>query len=131
MLAGMPFDIEMQWSLEPPGLVAVFTPGPQHHGPAGSLHGGIAAMLLDECMGAYGNAVDKVHAVTGTLNLKYRKPVPLDGRPLRVESWREGELRRVTKMHGRLVTADGEVAVEATGLFLRAWDGAFPRKRTE
>ncbi len=130
MLAGMPFDIDMEWSLEPPGLVAVFTPGPQHHGPADSLHGGIAALVLDECMAAYGNAVDKIHTITGTLNLKYRRPVALDGRPLRVEAWREGELRKVNKMFGRLLTADGEVAVDAWGLFVRAWDGAYPRKNT-
>lgn len=129
MLAGMPFDIDMEWSLEPPGLVAMFTPGPQHYGPADLLHGGIAALVLDECMAAYGNAVDRVHTITGTLNLKYRKPVALDGRPLRVEAWREGELRRVNKMFGRLLTADGEVAVEASGLFVRAWDGAYPRDR--
>lgn len=138
MLAGMPFDIDMEWSLEPPGLVATFTPGPQHYGPASSLHGGIAALVLDECMAAYGNAVDRVHTITGTLNLKYRKPVPLDGRPLRVEAWRDDpaagvggkvQPRRVTKMFGRLLTADGELAVEAWGLFIRAWDGAYPDKK--
>ena len=47
MLTAMPFDIDMDWSLEPPGLVARFTPGPQHHGPADNLHGGIAALILD------------------------------------------------------------------------------------
>ncbi|MBA2609714.1 MAG: PaaI family thioesterase [Actinobacteria bacterium] len=125
----MPFDIDMEWFLEPPGLVAVFTPGPQHHGPANSLHGGIAALVLDECMAAYGNAVDKVHTITGTLNLKYRKPIPLDGRPLRVAAWREGELRRVNKVSGALFNADGEIAVEASGLFIRAWDGAYPAKK--
>ena len=124
----MPFDIAMTWTLEPPGLVATFTPGPQHYGPANSLHGGIAALLLDECMAAYGNAVDKVHFITGTLNLKYRKPVSLDGRPVRVEAWREdGPLRKANKVFGRIVTADGVVAVEANGLFLRAWEGAYER----
>lgn len=124
----MPFDIDMDWSIEPPGLVATFTPGPQHYGPANSLHGGIAALILDECMAAHGNAIDKVHLITGTLNLKYRKPVALDGRPIRVESWRDpGELRRAVKVYGRILTADGVVAVEANGLFLRAWDGAYER----
>ncbi len=124
----MPFDIDMEWSREDPGLVATFTPGPQHHGPANSLHGGIAALLLDECMAAFGHAVDKVHMITGTLNLKYRKPIPLDGRPLRIEAWRDGPLRRATRLHGRILTADGDVAVEASGLFIRAWDGAYPPK---
>lgn len=124
----MPFDIDMEWSLEPPGLVAVFTPGPQHHGPADTLHGGIAALCLDECMAALGHAVDRIHTITGTLNLRYRKPVPLDGRPVRVEAWRDGAGRRATKVFGRIVTADGDVAVEASGLFVRVADDAYPAK---
>lgn len=128
MLAGMPFDLKLHWSLEEPGLVATFTPGPDHHGPADSLHGGIAALLLDETMAAYGHAVDKVHMITGSLTIRYRKPIPLDGRPIRIEAWREGPLRRAIKVNGRIVTADGVVAVEANGLFLKAWDGAYPAK---
>ena len=124
----MPFDIEMEWSLEPPGLVAVFTPGPQHHGPANSLHGGIAALCLDECMAALGHAVDRIHTITGRLNLRYRKPIPLDGRPVRVEAWRDGGGRRTSKVFGRIVTADGDVAVEATGLFVRVADDVYHDK---
>ena len=119
----MPFDIDMDWSLEPPGLVARFTPGPQHNGPPGMLHGGVAALCLDECMAALGHALDRIHTVTATLNLRYRKPVPLDGRVVRVEAWREGDGRRATKVFGRIVTADGDVAVEANGLFFRLSGG--------
>ena len=119
----MPFDIDMDWSLEPPGLVARFTPGPQHKGPPGMLHGGVAALCLDECMAALGHALDRIHTVTATLNLRYRKPVPLDGRVVRVEAWREGDGRRATKVFGRIVTADGDVAVEANGLFFRSTEG--------
>jgi acyl-coenzyme A thioesterase PaaI-like protein len=132
----MPFDIDMDWSLEPPGLVARFTPGPQHHGPADSLHGGIAALLLDECMAALGHSLDRIHTVTGTLNLKFRRPVPLDGRVVRVEAWRppagggraHSEPRRATKVFGQIVTADGDIAVEANGLFVRVPASAYPKK---
>ncbi len=124
----MPFDIDMTWSLEPPGLVAVFTPGPQHHGPANQLHGGVAALCLDECMAALGHAVDRIHTITGTLHLKYRKPIELDGRPVRVEAWRDGDGRRATKVFGRIVTADGDTAVEASGLFIRVSDDVYPKK---
>ena len=115
----MPFDIEMQWSLEPPGLVARFTPDERHQGPHKNMHGGVSAYVLDETMAALGQTLDKVHLVTGTLTLKYRKPVPIDGREIRVEAWREGEPRRAMKVFGRIVTADDLVCVEATGLFLR------------
>ena len=87
------------------------------------MHGGIAALCLDECMAALGHALDRIHTVTGTLNIKYRKPILLDGRAIRIESWREGDGRRATKVNGRIVTADGVVAVEATGLFIRSGAG--------
>jgi acyl-coenzyme A thioesterase PaaI-like protein len=123
MLALMPFDIDMEWSLEPPGLVARFTPDERHEGPHKNVHGGVAAFVLDETMAALGQTLDKVHLVTGTLNLKYRKPIPIDGRALRVEAWREGDARRAMKVFGRIITADEVVAVEATGLFIRV-DGS-------
>ena len=116
----MPFDIEMDWSLEPPGIVARFVPDARHQGPHKNMHGGVSAYVLDETMAALGQTLDKVHLVTGTLNLKYRKPVPIDGRQVRVEAWRESEGRRAMKVFGRIVTADDVVAVEASGLFIRA-----------
>jgi acyl-coenzyme A thioesterase PaaI-like protein len=115
----MPFDIDMEWSLEAPGLVARCVPPAKYANNGNTLHGGIAALLLDETMAALGQTFDKCQVVTGTLNLKYRKPIPLDGRELRIEAWREGDARRAMKVFGRIVTADDVVAVEATGLFIR------------
>jgi len=115
------FGLRLHYSQEPPGLVATVTPGPQHRGPAGFLHGGIAALCLDETMAALGYVLDRVRTVTATLSLKYRRPVPLDGAAVRVEAWRDRpEARRTQKVHGRLVLADGTVAVEAFGLFVQA-----------
>jgi acyl-coenzyme A thioesterase PaaI-like protein len=110
----------LQWSLEEPGLVAIFVPGAEHAGRPGFLHGGLAATLLDETMAALSWATDRAHSVTATLSLRYRSPVPLDGGALRIESWYDdGRARRVRKVHGHLLLADGTVAVEATGLFAR------------
>ena len=45
--------------------------------------------------------------------------MPLDGRAVRVEAWREQpELRRRNRVHGRLLLDDGAPAVEATALML-------------
>ena len=109
----MPFDIDMEWSLEAPGLVARCVPPAKYANQGDTLHGGIAALLLDETMAALGQTLDKIQNVTGTLNLKYRQPIPLDGRTLRIEAWREGDGRRATKVFGRIVTVDEVVAVEA------------------
>lgn len=118
------WTLGLEWSREPPGLVSVFTPSPEHRGPPGLLHGGLAAAVLDETMAALGWATEGVHTVTASLELRYRAPVALDGRPVRTEAWRDRPgTRRVHKVHGRLVTAGGIIAVEATGLFVRVDSG--------
>ena len=110
----------LEWSVEPPGLVSTFRPGPDHAGRPGFLHGGLAATLLDETMAALSWAIDRQHSVTATLSIRYRRPVPVDAGPLRMEAWfDDGRTRRVRKVHGRLLLADGTPAVEATGLFVR------------
>lgn len=77
-------------------------------------------------MAALSISADGWHSVTAKLELRYRAPVPLDGQPLRIEAWRDAtderraqKSRRVQKIHGRLLVADGSAAVEATGLFVR------------
>jgi acyl-coenzyme A thioesterase PaaI-like protein len=101
-------------------LVAAFTPKPRHRGAPGFLHGGMAATVLDETMAAVGYALDKVHTVTGTLNVRYRRPVPLASK-LRVEAWRDRpEIRRHQRVRGRILLEDGTVAVEAEGIFVQA-----------
>jgi len=126
-MASWASTLGMAWSREPPGLVSTFTPGGEHRGPPGFLHGGLAAAVLDETMAALSIATDGWYSVTATLDMRFRRPVPLDGNPLRVEAWRDpprdparGRGRRVQKVHGRLVLANGETAVEASGLFVRA-----------
>jgi acyl-coenzyme A thioesterase PaaI-like protein len=119
-----PLGLGLVFTTEPPGLVARFEPKPGHRGPPGFLHGGIAATVLDETMASVGWALDDVPCVTATLNLRYRKPVPLDGSPLRIEAWRERpEARRTQKVKGRLLLADGTVAVEAEGIFVQSRRG--------
>jgi hypothetical protein len=57
--------------------------------------------------------------MTGTLELRYRRPVPLDGATLRVETWRDQpEPRRRCRAHGVLLLADGAVAVSASALMI-------------
>jgi acyl-coenzyme A thioesterase PaaI-like protein len=115
-----PLGLGLEWSLEPPGLVATFRPRADQHGPPGYLHGGLAATVLDETMASLGFALDGVHCVTATLELKYRKGIALDGQPVRIEAWRETERpRRTMRVQGRLLLADGTVAVQATGLFVQ------------
>jgi hypothetical protein len=71
-------------------------------------------------MAALGFVLDRVHCVTATLELRYRRPVPVDGQPLRAEAWRDhAHSRRRQRVRGRLLLADGSVAVEASGIFVQ------------
>ena len=116
-----PLGLGLRFTRETPGIVARFDPKPGHRGRPGFLHGGIAATALDETMASLGWALDRIPCVTATLELRYRRPVPLDGRPVRVEAWRErAEPRRTQRVKGRLLLADGTVAVEASGIFVQA-----------
>ena len=100
-------------------IVGEIVPDERWAGPPGLLHGGLAAAMLDECMGALSHGVDHVATITVTLDLRFRRPVPLDGQVVRLEAWREQpELRRRNRVHGRLLLADGDAAVEATALML-------------
>ena len=111
----------LEFSAEAPGIAARFQPRAEHRGAPGFLHGGLAATALDETMAALSWVLDKRHSVTATLELKYRKPVPLDAGPLRIEAWRDrAERRRHQRVQGRLLLADGTVAVEASGIFVAA-----------
>lgn len=120
-----PLSLGLTFTREGERCVATFTPRVEHRGVPGFLHGGVAATVLDETMASLGWMLDGVHCVTATLDLKYRKPVALSGEALRVEAWRDDSSpKRRHRVHGRLVLADGTVAVEATGVFISVAAGA-------
>jgi uncharacterized protein (TIGR00369 family) len=90
-------------------------------GPRDHAHGGAAAAVLDEAMGAAAwRAGHRVLAAN--LNVDFRKPVPL-GPEVEVEAW-------VTSVKGRKVTTaarltlmeGGHLLAESTGLFVSAPD---------
>ncbi|MGF1596516.1 MAG: PaaI family thioesterase [Acidimicrobiales bacterium] len=102
------------------GVVATarFEPQPEHRGIRGLLHGGMAATVLDHvCARAAGAALGGP-VVTGTLDLRYRHPVALDGGPYRVEV-RAGRARgRAVRVAGAVLGPDGRSLVDARALFV-------------
>lgn len=100
-------------------LAGVFVPREEHQGYPGRLHGGLASTILDETIGRAINIADPTAwGVTVELTVRYRKPVPLGGEI--------HAIGRITKDSGRLFEgtgeirlADGTVAVEASGKYLR------------
>jgi uncharacterized protein (TIGR00369 family) len=95
---------------------AQFTPRPDFRGVEGILHGGVAATALDEILVWAGILTEKVMSVTGTMDMKFRRPVRIDDAITARARLDERRGRRLM-VSGELVV-DDEVRVQASGLYL-------------
>ena len=101
-------------------LVAVFRPMQEHQSYPNVTHGGISAAILDEVIGrAIMMTTDsETFGVTVELTVRYKKPVPLDGE-LKVVARITGDRGRIFEGTGELYLANGDVAVEAHGKYMK------------
>jgi uncharacterized protein (TIGR00369 family) len=108
------------YELENGELVARFIPSEEHQSYPGRLHGGVSAAILDETIGrAMMNHKERaVWGVTLEFSMKFRKPVPLD-KEVVVRARITAENKRTFAGSGEIVLADGTVAVEGTGRYLK------------
>lgn len=93
---------------------AEVTLGAAYEGPPGMVHGGVSALLMDQVMGETASQFKRL-TMTGTLTLRYLRPLPLG--PVRIECWIAGEVGRKVTVEATIGNPDG-TAVEATGLFI-------------
>ncbi|WP_082962749.1 PaaI family thioesterase [Mycobacterium sp. E342] len=89
--------------------------GAAYEGPAGYVHGGVCAMVLDHVLGATAHKPGRP-AYTGTLTLRYHRGTPLR-KPLRAEAWVDRVEGVKTFAAGQLSDSDG-VTVSAEGVFI-------------
>jgi acyl-coenzyme A thioesterase PaaI-like protein len=94
---------------------AAFHLGALYEGPPGMVHGGVAALVLDQLLGEAA-AAGGSPGMTGRLTLTYRRPTPLGD--CSAEAWVEQVDGIKTTVRGVLRPADGETSVEAEGLFI-------------
>lgn len=94
---------------------ARFRLGAVYEGPPGMVHGGVAALLLDQLLGEAA-AAGRAPGMTGTLTLRYRRPTPLG--EVAGEAWVERVEGIKTIARGELRNAEGETTVEAEGVFI-------------
>ena len=102
--------------------------GPQHLNRQGILHGGLAATLLDNALGATASlSVDQTGMVrfsTVTLNIDFLSP-GLPG-PVEAVGQLKGGGRKIVFVEGALHHADGTLIATASGVFRRASGVAHP-----
>lgn len=91
-----------------------FQLGAAYEGPPTLVHGGVAALILDQLLGQAAGAGGRP-GMTGTLTLRYRQATPLGD--LRGEAWIDRLEGVKTFARGHLIGPDG-VTVEAEGVFI-------------
>jgi uncharacterized protein (TIGR00369 family) len=94
-------------------VVFAATPGPQHYNPIGSVHGGLAATLLDSAMGCAVHSTLPAGVGYTTLELKVNFVRPITSETGRIVC--EGT---IVHRGGRVATAEGRVFAEADGSLL-------------
>jgi acyl-coenzyme A thioesterase PaaI-like protein len=92
-----------------------FRLGAAYEGPPHHVHGGVLALVLDQALGEAA-AVFGGPGMTGRLTLHFRRATPLGD--CTTEAWIESSDGGKTVAKGRLRDADGNVCVEAEGLFI-------------
>src|ERR687890_828543 len=97
----------------PRSVVLGATPGPQHFNPIGTVHGGLAATLLDSAMGCAVHSTLPACAGYTTLELKVNFT-----RPIRSDTGRVLCEGTVVHRGGRVATAEGRVFAESSGKLL-------------
>jgi uncharacterized protein (TIGR00369 family) len=101
-------------------LLAVFTPREEHQSYPERLHGGITSTILDETMGRaiMIKSDGEVWGVTVELNIRFKKPVPLD-QELRVVGRITKDSNRFFEGTGELLLEDGTIAAQGHGKYLK------------
>ncbi|MBI5288275.1 MAG: PaaI family thioesterase [Chloroflexi bacterium] len=120
--------LHMQFRLEGDRTICDYEPRPFQQGYPGRMHGGVVSALLDEAMG-YAVYYAREWGATARLNIRFRRPVPMDER-LRAEAWIVKNRGRLIELRAELKAADGALLAEADGTFMKL-DRSFAGEMSE
>jgi acyl-coenzyme A thioesterase PaaI-like protein len=116
-----PIGLKMRFYTDDDGCVyADYVPRAEHQSYPGVMHGGLITAMLDEIIGRTAIA-SNLWCMTAKLEVRFKKPVPIDA-PLKLKGTITKQTNRLIEGHGENRLADGTLAVEATGTYLRIPD---------
>lgn len=97
-------------------VVAVAEPKDTHLNPAGTVHGGLAATMLDSCMGlAIQSTLERgVGSTTLEFKISFVRPITPETGPIRAEGTVINRGRRVGIAEGRVTDSQGRLLVHGT-----------------
>jgi uncharacterized protein (TIGR00369 family) len=95
-------------------VVVTAEPSDVHLNPAGSVHGGLAATMLDSCIGlAIQSTLEKgVGSTTLEFRISFVRPITPETGPIKVESTVISRGRRVSTAEGRVTDSTGRLLVD-------------------
>lgn len=97
-------------------VVVSAEPTAQHLNPAGTVHGGLAATMLDSCMGlAVQSTLEKgLGSTTLEFKISFVRPITPQTGPIRAEGTVISRGRRVGTAEGRVTDSQGRLLVHGT-----------------
>jgi len=124
-----PIGLHMHFYVDTDNCVhADFTPGEEHQGFPGVMHGGLLTTMLDELIGRTAIAMD-LWCMTVKLDVRFKKPVPI-GAPLKLKGEITKKSSRLLEGRGEILLADGTLAVEAVGTYMKIPDAQMAQYQT-
>ncbi len=107
-----PIGLKLKFTWDGQTASAEFTPGENHQGWAGYIHGGVTAALLDESIG-WAGLFAGFHSVTARMETRYRKMIPI-GKPVKLTCTITKTTSRLLETEAKIVSQDGTLMAEAT-----------------
>jgi uncharacterized protein (TIGR00369 family) len=97
-------------------VVVTAEPNDSHLNPAGTVHGGLAATMLDSCMGlAIQSTLDKgIGSTTLEFKISFVRPITPETGPIRAEGTVINRGRRIGIAEGRVTDSKGRLLVHGT-----------------
>ncbi len=124
-----PLGLHMHFYVDTDNCVhAEFTPREEHQGFPGVMHGGLVTTMLDELIGRTAIAMD-LWCMTVKLDVRFKKPVPI-GVPLKLKGAITKKSSRLLEGRGEILLADGSLAVEAVGTYMKISDAQMEQYKT-
>ena len=122
LVCGIKNDLGLKarfYQLENGKLVSIFNSKEFHQSYPGRVHGGISAAILDETIGRAISVSDEtVWGVKGSLELRYKKPVPIDCDIITVARVTR-DTRKLFEGEGEIILPNGEIAVTAKAKYVK------------
>lgn len=107
-----PIGLRLKYRREGDRVATDFTPGDDHQGWPGIVHGGVIATLLYEVIENYAYRARGEIAMMRGVQIRFRRPAPA-GKPIRAAAWETSRGPRAVAASAALTGPDGETIAEA------------------